>query len=590
MQLPVRYIGLLLGVGLSCIGLVSFAGCLSRPDTQQAPGQAITPSTVGIHTNVPILGPNKSALDAYYKSKYSERENCVTATYLPEILPHYSKAQLEQAQAQILAFRHVVFHTTKTHHLDRNHTVVRSVLPIIEAMCRRYEVPTEPVVAIISWENSGSLSSISWANAAGIGQMTPGAVESAHAYGASLAERCRSQAQELADNPSDGAQTKAAVLLERAEWADCAKRHKKNAKQAGRKDERFDLECSIEDSVLFYAKLMEDFGQRNDLAISAYHNGVLNNDDIINQYARLKRSRILSGEGRQPILEMIELLDLKFVDLWNEPFTRDMLCGLRTVEGEITTDDNASMALGDESDLYVWKVLGSWIAFRAGNDYLEYAMKVCSQPWDITEVSGLKAYTNAEAWHLAESSQLLVYPKTPFQNWGIDHPVNLKVLAKSLSRTLQASPQAVIALKPPANTAAPPVSSEYRHYSWLVTPELAAYLQELTERYQQALADPTAQLPIHALSGAWAQNRQDRVCVVDSLATHQRGVAADLALSMLTRGKRRVLDKLLTEDYLHDVIYQGSHNQDAHIVLNPAWGSHYYQLYLQQNARNNVEH
>ncbi|CAN0393214.1 unnamed protein product, partial [Phaeothamnion confervicola] len=87
---------------------------------------------------------------------------------------------------------------------------------------------------------------------------------------------------------------------------------------------------------------------------------------------------------------------LNYLSLWNDRRSREMLNGLRTLDGDPRTRQNASQALGDESDIYPWKVLGSLCAYRQGLDYVTKEQAKYNLPQVEVEVIGLPLYTTPD--------------------------------------------------------------------------------------------------------------------------------------------------------------------------------------------------
>src|SRR5581483_4605327 len=71
-----------------------------------------------------------------------------------------------------------------------------------------------------------------------------------------------------------------------------------------------------------------------------------------------------------PLYRALRQRHIDFLSVWNDHRCREMLNGLRTMDGDITTDANRREALGDESDIYVWKVSAAYAAFLASPDQL----------------------------------------------------------------------------------------------------------------------------------------------------------------------------------------------------------------------------
>lgn len=511
------------------------SGPPSTPETTSSPELA---SAVGGSRQSAAWSGDGNLREYYLRGKYPQDEINAVAETIGVLFKDRDSTQQRQMVAEILSFHHVIFHATKNHDLRRNHALIRKYRPVLEKMCKRHGVPLLPVMAITSWENSGGSDKVSWADAAGLGQMTWGAVDEAHRHAGRKAAKLKEEAQweryhakALKDEKK---LERAEALAHQASLLNVEQRHKKMAKEAGVKDERAIAECNLEDVVLFFDYLLSQFGGRVDHAIGAYHKGVLNQDDILYDYMRRRDPTVLypqSGD-RTSFLATLERLNVTYLDLWNDPRSREMLNGLRTVEGEKTTRKNAHLALGDESDIYPWKVLGSLSAFRAGEEYLEKAMERYSIPQLAGEVRGLPDFLGPPAEQEAVKKGFLV--EFPITYWSGD---------------TQDKRQA------------------------LVRPELAGYLYHLRDRMSRALGLTAWKLPILALGRGqvgrptWEQ------------AIHSKGVAVRLSLAGMDNERRELLGKLLQQDYLFDRIYLRSSREDHRIVLNPRFGHEFMKLY-----------
>ncbi|MCR5661998.1 MAG: hypothetical protein K6G50_07710, partial [bacterium] len=463
---------------------------------------------------------------------------------------------------------------------------------------------------------SGSSSKVSWADAAGLGQMTPGAVERAHQYAKDQAEALKKQAAILKESGEPRKLEKADELERRAVEIDCAERHKKLAHLHNVNDERFVAECNLEDVALFFKYLSEKFAGRADLTISAYHNGLLNNDDIICAYSAYHESPlVVTEDDRSSVFFAVERFNLKFIDLWKCPLTRGILNGARTVTGERTTSANAHMALGDESDLYVWKVLGSWAGYKAGPEFVSQEIELLDDPWDISEVKGLACYDSAELIDKARKQGLLTELKTEVMDCGYKTartalPLSHNVKDAGANDGLDDEPSppsgassgederdagedssldAGIASDDAAALKSGSTDEENsdgsaasghetslngadNYGASLITPELAGYLANLTKRFAAGAGNDKVKLPLKALAGAEA------ACTHAHSSAHKRGVAADFELSRLPKAHREVLTGILHEDYLLGKIYMFRKNGNAHLVLNPRYGEQFVEM------------
>lgn len=475
--------------------------------------------------------------DYYIHGKYLQEEIDAVAKMVGEVFKDRDVTQQRQMVAEILSFHFVVFHPTEYHDLRNNHAAIRKHKDLLQKICERHNVPFLPVLAITSWENSGGSDKVSWADAAGLGQMTWGAVDEAHRYAARRAQELKDEAQW---ETYHGKVTKDQKMLDKAEalkkqasLLNVEQRHRQMAKQAGVKDERAIAECNLEDVVLFFAYLLGNYGGRVDHAIGAYHKGVLNQDDIVYDYLRRRDPTVLYPQpgDRKSFLEAMDRLNVTYIDLWNDPRSREMLNGLRTVEGEKTTKQNAYLALGDEADIYPWKVLGSLSALLAGPEYLERAVERYSVPQLAGEVRGLPAFMGEDGRREGADSGYLV--KFPEQYWDGDH--------------------------------------QDKRQAW-IRPELMGYLLHLRDRMCRSLGRQW-KLPLSALG----RDGKDKAGWEQEL--HAKGVAARISLAGMDGDTRDALHELLKQDYLYDRVYLNSSRDEQHLVVNPRFGHEFMKLY-----------
>ncbi len=532
-----KLLALLLAAGLS--------SCVHPPPKQPTAGgtPAATPSLAAARTGGtgqaqprPAWNGEGNLREYYLRGKYPQGEIDAVARLMEQLFPDREASQKSQMMAEILSFHHVVFHPTDYHNLQRNHKLIRSHQDLLKTLCERHNVPFLPVLAITSWENSGGTNKVSWADAAGLGQMTWGAVDEAHRYAARKAAQLKEEAQwekYQGDRDHDKARlAKAKELYALASRLNVEQRHRQMAKKAGVKDERQIAECNLEDVVLFFDYLLSQYGGRVDHAIAAYHKGVLNQDDILYDYLRRRDSSVLYPQraDRSSFLEALERLNVTYLDLWNDPRSREMLNGMRTVEGEKTTRQNKHLALGDESDIYPWKVLGSLSAFLAGEEYLTKAVERYSVPQLAGEVRGLPAFPGVEGQKEGADKGYLV--KLPEEFWKTDDQNQL----------------------------------------W-VRPELAGYLAHLRDRMRRLMGSQSWKLPLLAL-GQSAPGKPGWEAEL-----HQKGVAVRLTTSGMTIEQRKVLKDQLQQDYLFDRIYLRSSRDEHHLVINPRFGHEFMKFY-----------
>lgn len=528
------------------MGSLLWGGCL-QPTAKvkvdvAAPGESELLSAVQATRSTPAA--NKPAWNGqgnlreyYLHGKYPQAELDAVAAMLEQVFPHYSDTQKRQMVAEILSFHHVIYHPTENHDLATNHRTIRKYKELLKAICERHEVPFYPVLAITSWENSGGSDKVSWADAAGLGQMTWGAVDEAHRYAARKAADLKEQAQwekyQGSIDKDPARLEKARKLEEMASRLNVEQRHRQMAQEANVSDERSIAECNLEDVVLFYDFLLSNYGGRVDHAIGAYHKGVLNHDDILYDYLRRHDATVLYPQAadRSSFLAALDRLNVTYLDLWNDPRSREMLNGLRTVEGEKTTTSNSHLALGDESDIYPWKVLGSLSALLAGEPYLNACVERYSVPQLAGELRGLPTFSGDAGFKQGVNAGFLV--ELPGEAWKQD-------------------------------------TSKARA-AW-VRPEMVGYLLHLRDRLSRLNGKET-RLPIIELGAA----TEERSGWEKELAS--KGVSVRLSSAELTAEQRKVLLKELQQDYLFDRIYLRSRRDEHHIAINPRFGHEFSKLF-----------
>lgn len=537
------------------LSLLSLPACQQHVADSKAP--APKPLTLASPVPTPSNKPaqmthteqsDKGDLRAYYRHKYGPEERQSVEAMLADILPAYSPQEKSQTVAEILAFHHVVFHRNQWHHLDRNHKTIRKYEKTLKSLCELHGVPFLPVLAITSWENSGGETKISGADAGGIGQMTWGAVDQAHAFAAEESRRCLDRAKQrkrIAEQTGDPkAMADARLYAQQAARMDVAGRHSDMAHKARVADERLIAEANLEDVVLFYKFLLSHYPGRVDHAIGAYHKGLGNQDDIIYDYLKRKDPNVpRRNEDPAQFLAALEKHNVTYLDLWNDPRSRQMLNGLRTMDGDVTTGANSDQALGDEADLYPWKVLGSLAAYRMGPEYVDRMIARYSSSREVAETDGIPALKNLDDFDRALKTGHLVKTRAPLTDLGV----------------------------------ASEGSARARDLAWCVTPELEGYLLSLVSRLRDATGDNDATLPVKALSRTGALESGK---ISPDAAMHLRGIAATLSLESLPANEARALEAILQSDYLHDRIYRDTRPDGSDMFcLNPRYGNDFLLAY-----------
>ena len=500
-----------------------------QADATPSAGSELYPSG-----DAPETGYSHSPLRNFYLHKYTREQLESTRAVVDMVLTNYHHADATQAQAEILAFHWVIFHETDYHRLSMNHATIRPYEGMLKRICHDFDVPMAPVLAIVSWENSGSGNKVSWADAAGLGQMTWGAIDEAHRSAARMVELLKAQAKQ---HPELGSH-----LHTQAEALSLASRHARLARQHHLKDERFSPEANLEDVVMFYKFLLDKYGGCVDLAIVAYHQGVGNMDAILEDYLTRKDPSAPNASDRGLFIDAINKWKITYVTLWNDERSRQMLNGLRTMDGVPTTPENKDNALGDESDIYLWKVLGSLAGYQRGGAFVQKMMARDKAPQAQVEVGGLPIYNSASGIRQAVEAGRLIHSRLVSQ---------------------------------PGQGAAP-LEADYQGLENAITPELDGYLLNLRARFRQATGDNAANLPLRTLLDVRDLQRGSK-----SLFTtvQLRGVTACLVPSRLSAEPRSALNKLLKEDYTMDRIYWvGLRDKSELLCLNPRYGDDFLNL------------
>ncbi len=396
---------------LACLLSVAFwmVGCEGASTSPLTPSETIAEPKVetepaqsepepSLRSSLPESFPSLQEL--YLAQKYTDEERQAVRDAVTTFYPNLSWSRRVEIERNVLGFHHVVYHGTEYHNLLRNHKVAKAHEPEIRRKCKLLGVPAHAVLGITSWENSGAMTKVSWANAAGLGQMTWGAIEEAHDYATRLKARKTLEfkalqkqfmVDEVASEIPLEAKQRLGHLQELISILDVAERHADLTKKAGLKDERLVASCNIEDVVLYLKFLLEAYGDRVDLAVGSYHRGIQNTDDIVHEYLSEKQVFVdlPKPEDRTEFIAAIEQVDVSYLDLWENPRTREMLNGLRTVHGDLTTPKNKHLALGDESDIYNWKILASYAGFTYGPDFVQAMMKRYASSQDKAEYQDL---------------------------------------------------------------------------------------------------------------------------------------------------------------------------------------------------------
>ena len=340
----------------------------------------------------------KSKLYNYYLTKYTMSDFVPIRKAIKAINPNYTESEVTDATYEVLSYRHVIFHDSGTHKLDKNVEIIKRYESIIRKNAIKYDIPAEIPLAVMTWENSGDTSKMSYASCSGLGQMSAGAVKIAHDYAGKISREFKDKAN-IVDN-----EEKRKELLARADLFNIATRHKKMAKELNISDERIIPECNAEDSVIYLKTLMNSFQNVPDLAISAYHNGTTNNADLMKA---LMKSYSYSSNMKSFIKDK----NINYLSLWKNQKVRNMMNGYLTMEGEITNSKNYYDALADESDIYPWKIFGAYSAFVDTPEGLADKIYKCRGTVIETETEGLEKFNSLNDVEKAVKEKILVKQK-----------------------------------------------------------------------------------------------------------------------------------------------------------------------------------
>ena len=490
----------------------------------------------------------------FYRRKYHPMEIKVVWDSVNTLFPDYSRRQKLQATRSILAYHWVVYRTTFTHNMFKNVAITKKYRSLIKQFAKIHQVPAPMVEGVITWENSGGLTKESWAACVGVGQLSKGAVQVAHSFYDRAVSNLHHNAKMLRKGWLNyqlpmlgyGAQR----MLDRAKQLNVRTRHREMAKKQGVKDDRLIPECNVEDAVIYLKLLYHNYNKRIDLAISAYHNGGLNNNDIIRDYLNRRQSNQLGTNARQKeIMAGILEKDLKFVSLWEDSRSRDMLNGLRTVYGNRTTPANRLLSLGDESDIYPWKVAAAYGALNADEKVLQYLVDKYNGLWDVVELSGLRVYDDVEKIRQAIRNHWLVPMPKVYKDKGI---AGLK-----------------------------DASAEYRKrnrvYNYYIGPELAGFLIDLSREYRRRTGNYKLKIPIRRALESRILEIYNKDKIPDKSIPHLTGYAVEIDLA--NADNQPVLYGILKEWYLYDRIYFINRSREKRVTVNPRFGKYYYNVY-----------
>lgn len=458
---------------------------------------------------VKIARPLESQLLNYYYKKYPQEQKQAVKRAVMELMPQYDSVQVADCMAEVLSYRHLIYHETRWHKLDKNIEIAKEYKDLVISFCEKYDLRPSVALAVISWENSGNISKISYAECAGLGQMSVGAVKRSHEYAMKISRKLKKDALKLKGEER-------ARLLAKADSFNLDAKHKALCKHYNIKDERLIPECNAEDAVI-YLKILEGyFAGRSDLAISAYHNGVKNNDDLIRALPVVKPS--------DSIPEAIERNNITYLTLWQNNKTRNMLNGHLTMDEELTTIKNASEALGDESDIYPWKVMGAYAAYLQNTSDLINDIKIADTSIEELECAGLAMYDTLERF-----------------KQGIKEEKLIKIEAN--------------------------MGGKYKSY--FVTPELAGFLLILRSDIAEIKKNKKFYLPLNDLLGEEYLDREQR------RKNNLQGVACSFNLEKHPFAS--IISKRLDYYYLHDKIYLKRRGNILNICLNPRYGLEFYE-------------
>ncbi len=525
----------------------------------------------GTTNNIKTSGFTKEEMDEikkdgylsyFYRRKYSKDEIKIVWEAVNKLFPQYSKEEKLLATRSVLAYHWVVYRTTPAHNLAANVAVTKKYRDFIEKYAKLHEVPVEMVEGIITWENSGGTSKKSWAACVGVGQLSTGAVNSAHEYYTSHLKN-KEEMVELYDLmhskfnfPLFHIAGKKHIL--QLDIFDVANRHREIRKKLKVDDERLIPDCNIEDAVVYLKILYNNYENRVDMAISTYHNGGLNNNDILTDYIqRVSNGKIKGKMNQKEIIAAMDQYKISFISLWRDHRSRDMLNGLRTVFGEITTSANQNYSLGDESDIYPWKVAAGYAALNAPDDVLKKLVDKYQGPWDVAECRGVRIYSGYDNIKAGiKSGWLVKLPSSLYIDKGIGG--------------LQGG------------------SQEYYKgrsmYNYYITPETLGFLYELNRVYRGRIKNNEAKIPLKGALESKILEKFSGGKVPEDYQTHLQGLALDVDVANAEHGD--ILLRVLREFFLHDHIYLVRKKGKNRICVNPRYGKYYYEKYLEWKNNN----
>lgn len=498
--------------------LAALSGCVSKePEPEVDP---VPFYDMSVWKYAKVTGPDKvvetirgnrltkSFLYNYYVSKYTVSDIAPLKRAVAEICPHYRPSQVMDAVYETLSYRHVIFHDTGHHRIDRNVKVISLYESLIRSFASKHGINPAVPLAVMTWENSGDTKKMSYAACGGLGQMSLGAVRRAHSYSSQKARKLKMEALSISDPE------KKKEMLAKAELFNIQARHGEIAKKSGVSDERMIPECNAEDSVVYLRCIMDSFDGRSDLAISAYHNGVMNNDDLVKV---LMRQCGVYDETNVPAF--IAERDVTYLTLWNNSKIRNMMNGFLTMDGVVTNDSNSSEALGDESDIYPWKIFGAYSALIDTDEGLATKIRKCSGTVESVETDGLESFDNMDSVRKAVKEGKLVLQNHRTRNGNV-----------------------VVYLRP----------------------EMAGFLKKV----HRELVDVTKEKKIFIPAYGFISEGYLSGDAPDPL--HLKGVAFDVNMNGFKHaGKLRLI---LKREWLNDRIYMRRSGDVVHVCLNPRYG------------------
>lgn len=500
-------------------------------------------------------------LSYFYRRKYSKPEVKIVWDAVNKLLPRYNREEKLLATRSILAYHWVVYRTTSSHNISANIRVTKKYRDLIKRYAKLHEVPPEMVEGVITWENSGGISKRSWAACVGVGQLSAGAVHTSHRFYVPYVKKEKKLASAYRKlNKSFNFPLLKMTCKKHEENAhlfNVAKRHRKKRIALGVKDGRTIPECNIEDSVIYLKLLYNNYASRMDLAISAYHNGGLNNNDIIgNRLKRLTGGKTGGNMTQKEIISAINQYDLSFIDLWKDNTSRDMLNGLRTVFGHITTPANRRLALGDESDIYPWKVIAGYAALDAPEPVIRGLIEKYRGPWDVAECRGLRTYADYNMIRRGiKSGWLVKLPSLMYKDNGIG---NIEGATSSYLK-------------------------KRKVYNYYVSPEMIGLLHEINDMYRRRTGNNKVKVPLRAALDSRMLERYTPASIPDRYRTHLQGVSVDVDLAKAPY--RNKLYRILKELYLGDRIYFVRNGGANRVCINPRYGKYYYEKYRKLKSK-----